>query len=140
MVRYCTAICMELLLWIFSYLSLSLWSTLFLHRNIDIKQSDHHLFFWWLWRIHILFFAQPFCQFKVDIPLPSNIYYISMHILIYIHRTLHARVMRRDHKLNFKNCIKSLDELAETDTLIMDDYFFMDKIFNTDDFCYILNE
>lgn len=48
--------------------------------------------------------------------------------------------MRRDHKLNFKNCIKSLDELAETDTLIMDDYFFMDKIFNTDDFCYILNE
>lgn len=70
----------------------------------------------------------------------NNIYYISMHILIYIHRTLHARVLRRDHKLNFKNCIKSLDELAETDTLIMDDYFFMDKIFNTDDFCYILNE
>lgn len=44
------------------------------------------------------------------------------------------RDQRLNHNsLNFRNSIKSLDELAQTDTLIMDDYFFLDT-FDVDGF------
>jgi hypothetical protein len=62
-----------------------------------------------------------------------------MYILIYLHRAIDSRTMSLNYKLNFKNSIKSLDELAQTDTLIMNDYFFLDKTFNTDDFRFIVN-
>jgi hypothetical protein len=76
----------------------------------------------------------------VVLPRPrSNVIYIGMYLLIYIHRAIDLRIMARKYKLNFKNSIKSLDELAQTDTLIMDDYFFIDKTFDPDRFHFIAN-
>lgn len=63
-----------------------------------------------------------------------------MYILIYIHRVIDSRIMSKRYKLKFKNSLKSLDELAQTDTLIMDDYFFLDKTFNPEDFHYVLSD
>lgn len=63
-----------------------------------------------------------------------------MYILIYIQRAIDSRIMAKKYKLSFKNSIKSLDELAQTDTLIMDDYFFLDKTFSTEDLHYIVND
>lgn len=64
-----------------------------------------------------------------------------MYILIYIHRAIDGRIMGKKYKLTFKNSLKSLDELAQTDTLIMDDYFFLDKPqFNLENFHFVINE
>lgn len=63
-----------------------------------------------------------------------------MYILIEVQRAIDSRIMAKKYKLNFKNAIKSLDELAQTDTLIMDDYFFLDKTFSTEDLQYIVND
>jgi hypothetical protein len=45
-----------------------------------------------------------------------------MHILIYIFRMMGRIALGRQLKLNHET--KSMDELAQTDTLIMDDFFF----------------
>ena len=70
---------------------------------------------------------------------PSKVVYIGMYLLIYIHRAIDLRIMAHKYKLTFRNSIKSLDELAQTDTLIMDDYFFIDKSFDPDQFHFTTN-
>lgn len=50
------------------------------------------------------------------------------------------KILASRYKLNFRNSIKSLDELAQTDTLIMDDYFFLDNTFDMEGFEYVVGE
>lgn len=57
-----------------------------------------------------------------------------MHILLYIHRFYDAYFNRKTLKINCQNRIRTIDELAQTDTLIMDDFFFLERPINTDDF------
>lgn len=59
-----------------------------------------------------------------------------MHILIYLHRIISQNKLSELLTLNYEN--KSIDELAQTDTLIMDDFFFLERPFNMDGFKYLL--
>jgi hypothetical protein len=63
-----------------------------------------------------------------------------MYLMIHIHRMIDTKAMYQKYKVIMKNRIKSIDELAQTDTLIMDDYFFLERPFNTEDFQYIVNQ
>jgi hypothetical protein len=53
-----------------------------------------------------------------------------MYLMIHIHRMIDTRVLDKQYKMVMKNRIKSIDELAQTNTLIMDDYFFLELPFN----------
>ena len=57
-----------------------------------------------------------------------------MHILLYIHRFYDASFNRRDLNVNCLSRIRTIDELTQVDTLIMDDFFFLERPINTDDF------
>lgn len=62
-----------------------------------------------------------------------------MHILIYIFRMMGHIALGRQLKLNHET--KSMDELAQTDTLIMDDFFFFlhERPFDPEDFKIAFN-
>jgi len=45
--------------------------------------------------------------------------------MINIHRIFDAWTVKKQLKMNMKNRVRSIDEFAQTDTLIMDDYFFL---------------
>lgn len=57
-----------------------------------------------------------------------------MHISLYIHRFYDVSFNRRDLNINCLSRIRTIDELAQADTLIMDDFFFLERPINTDDF------
>jgi len=57
-----------------------------------------------------------------------------MHILLYVHRFYDVSYNRRDLNINCLSRIRTIDELAQADTLIMDDFFFLERPINTDDF------
>lgn len=63
-----------------------------------------------------------------------------MHILIYIFRMSSRISLGRQLKLNHET--KSVDELAQTDTIIMDDFFFFlnEQPFNPDDVEIVFNQ
>lgn len=62
-----------------------------------------------------------------------------MYLFIHIHRLYDAGVLFSKSQFQIKNYIHSIDEFGEVDTLVMEDYFFMDNSF-PESFEYTLNE
>jgi hypothetical protein len=62
-----------------------------------------------------------------------------MYLMIHIHRIIDRRELDKQYKMLMKNRVKSIDELAQTNTLIMDDYFFLELPFDSDRFQYAIN-
>ena len=50
-----------------------------------------------------------------------------MFIFLLIHRLRDSFIIKERSEILIKNHIKSIDEFGQTNTIIMDDYFFIDK-------------
>ncbi len=62
-----------------------------------------------------------------------------MYLIIYIHRIVDSSVIQKKFGLICKNRVRSLDELAQTDTIVTDDFFFVERPFKIEDFVYSIN-
>lgn len=60
-----------------------------------------------------------------------------MFIFLLIHRLKESFDLNKAGEILIKNHIRSIDEFAQTNTIIMDDYFFIDKnLFEVEDMLY----
>lgn len=50
-----------------------------------------------------------------------------MFIFLLVHRLRDSHILNNESEMLIKNHIKSIDEFGQTNTIIMDDYFFIDK-------------
>ena len=55
-----------------------------------------------------------------------------MYIFLYIYRLIDQTNLKKDITLNVFD--RSIDELTQIDTLIMDDFFFVEREFNHEGF------
>lgn len=66
-------------------------------------------------------------DYQVFFIIKSYFIYVGMFIFLLVHRLRDSYVLNKKSEILIKNHIKSIDEFGQTNTIIMDDYFFIDK-------------